>query len=313
VAKSLEGNPGIPDVARLKDLERECAEAATQHGELTVRCVVIGDELWEKDYNKADVILERNDLAVRAGEMLARDAESAVTRERVNDDGRRWIHRLVKAGTGKIISWQPEFEPRRAARAAEGYKLEEAGPQFAAEPTFGLSNPPRKAYQYQEYPRMLYRGKKYTIVQNDDELKVHLAEGWSKEPKWNVLEIPFFRASQIVLRELCHKVETEIADSADKPKPRTAKSLRQSIDETDEQRSERRRAYMDPVLAVLEWNENQLIIESCVNSNDVVYNFFNGKTRKLHYINRQAIEGTIKNSLRKRNKNAEADAFILPN
>src|SRR6516164_3164076 len=58
VAKSLEGNPGIPDVARLKDLERECAEAATQHGELTVRCVVIGDELWEKDYNKADVILE---------------------------------------------------------------------------------------------------------------------------------------------------------------------------------------------------------------------------------------------------------------
>ena len=69
---------------------------------------------------------------------------------------------------------------------------------------------------------------------------------------------------------------------------------------------------MDPVLDSLGWNQSQLIIESCVNSNDVVYNFFNGKTRKLHDINCKAIEGAIKNSLRKRNKNAEASAFILP-
>jgi hypothetical protein len=272
---------------------------------------MLGDELWKKDYIQAGVALEHNDLTVRACEMLAWDAESAVTRERVNGDGRHWIKRLLKAGAGKkIISWQPEFEPRRAAGTAEGYKPEEAGPQFAAEATFDLNTPPRKAYQYQEYPQMLYRGTKCTIVHNDDELKAHLAEGWTKEPeKWSVLEIPFFPASQIVLQELCHKVETE---TADKPKPRAAKSLRHPIDETPEQRSQRRKAYGYPMLDLLGWTESQLVTESCVNSNNVVYDFFNGKTKRLRRINRVAIEKTIQNGLRKLNKDAEADAFILP-
>jgi hypothetical protein len=134
MAESPKGISRIPDVARLEKLGREFAEARAQHGELTVRCVMLGDELWKKDYIQAGVALEHNDLTVRACEMLAWDAESAVTRERVNGDGRHWIKRLLKAGAGKkIISWQPEFEPRRAAGTAEGYKPEEAGPQFAAE------------------------------------------------------------------------------------------------------------------------------------------------------------------------------------
>ena len=47
---------------------------------------------------------------------------------------------------------------------------------------FDLNKPPTPPYRYQEYPRMLYRGAKYTIVQDGVELEHHLSQGWSKTP-----------------------------------------------------------------------------------------------------------------------------------
>jgi hypothetical protein len=141
---------------------------------------------------------------------------------------------------------------------------------------------------------------------------VHLAEGWSKEPKWNVLEIPFFRASQIVLRELRDKAaEAETADSAGKPKPRAAKSLRQVTEETDEQRSQRRKAYVDPVLRHLGWTYSRLVIEACNRSNGPVYGYFDGSREKLQKRNHEDIEAAIRSGL-KENPLYPDFKFVLP-
>jgi len=47
---------------------------------------------------------------------------------------------------------------------------------------FDLNKPPTPPYRYQEYPRMLYRGAQTTIVHDDDELEIMLAQDWSKTP-----------------------------------------------------------------------------------------------------------------------------------
>jgi hypothetical protein len=49
---------------------------------------------------------------------------------------------------------------------------------------FDLNNPPKERYRYQEYPRCIYHhtsGKTH-IVHNEEQLKAHLAKGWSIEP-----------------------------------------------------------------------------------------------------------------------------------
>ena len=48
---------------------------------------------------------------------------------------------------------------------------------------FDLNKPPTPPYRYQEFPRMLYRGAKNTIVKNASERDKLLAQGWTIEPQ----------------------------------------------------------------------------------------------------------------------------------
>jgi hypothetical protein len=191
-------NSGIPDVARLEKLERECAEAITRHdGDLTIEFVnpPVAGELLITYRNKAGAVLDNKDPAVQELKTRARTYYFEATGKRVNDD--RWIHLLFKQGIGTkrargILSdkiTEEEFKKRRAAGGdVEGYKPVElikpvkASLQSGNEPTFDLNNPPRKAHQYQEYPRMLYRKGKTYVVQSARELRKMLAQGWSKDP-----------------------------------------------------------------------------------------------------------------------------------
>jgi hypothetical protein len=193
----LKGISGVPDVARLKALERELAEAAAQYDDLTAECVdppIAGEPLVEPTYlNKAGAVLDGNDLAVRHFKTLASAAESAVTGERVNDHGRRWLHRLLKAGIRKKLAYildgpltVAKFEERKATGGdVEGYEPVEVVRPSGDEPTFDLDNPPGKPYKYVR--------------------------------KVNVWRIPnCFRASQTVLLELRHKAESERRETLQK-------------------------------------------------------------------------------------------------
>ena len=94
------GIAGTLDVARLKALAQEFLEAEAQYGDLTVECAdphAADEPLVEPAYfNKVRVGLDDKDLAVRDFKTLAQAAESAVTGERVNDDGGRCLHRLLQ-------------------------------------------------------------------------------------------------------------------------------------------------------------------------------------------------------------------------
>ena len=65
--------------------------------------------------------------------------------------------------------------------------------------TMDLNNPPKEPYHYEAFPRVLYKAKdprddktpvEYdnTTVQNEKELKDHLAKGWKMEPPEPVAE-----------------------------------------------------------------------------------------------------------------------------
>lgn len=49
---------------------------------------------------------------------------------------------------------------------------------------FDLNNPPQEPRVYAEFPRMIYHhGKRiYKVVQNEQQLEEHLADGWNKTP-----------------------------------------------------------------------------------------------------------------------------------